>query len=177
MKLFPQLRRLVLYSNLGPDECARRLLECIDIERFTPFSFSGYQGSKSFLGRVNERRFRVRQRTYGRQDVPIALSGEFLPRKRGTLVTGVFDLEPIAKIAACLIFAVGGVSAAFIVKVLLARPTISPGIAVICACTYITLALLAPNIARALSLDQERSITDFLCTALEAGEDSTAYTA
>jgi hypothetical protein len=107
MSYFASPTRLVLYSNLSPDECTIRLGNAIDKDDFALFSFSGYHGVKPFLGSVEGRQFRVFQRGY--KNIPPVLSGTFLPLEQGTQIDGNFDLEITSKIALCLFSVFGAV--------------------------------------------------------------------
>lgn len=49
MKFSPHRKRVVLFSRLSADECARRLEQAIDTVEFSLFPFSGYRGAKPFL--------------------------------------------------------------------------------------------------------------------------------
>jgi len=171
MNLFTAPGHLVLYSHLSPYECARRLNQAIDAEEFALFSFSGYHGVKPFLGEVTGLQFRVFARRY-RNTFPPVLAGAFLPRKEGTRVEGIFDIELTSKIAICLFSLVGVLVTAPIVVFSLRNHDAPTWMAVTFACGFGTLAALAPRIVRSYGRDQERDITDFLCTELEAREDS-----
>ncbi len=76
MRYFAPATPLVLRSDFSPDECERRLRESIDLEQPTMFGFSGYQGSKPFLGEVDGKQFRVLQRIYSsRNTLPTVIIG------------------------------------------------------------------------------------------------------
>jgi hypothetical protein len=105
MRYFAAPTSLDLYSDFNPQECARRLREAIDSERPAVFSFSGYRGSKPFLGNVDGQQFRLLQRSYDRNSMPVVLAGEFQPHREGTHVKGTFDLEVASKIALSLLSA------------------------------------------------------------------------
>jgi hypothetical protein len=174
MNLFAPPAPLVLYSNLSADECARRTVQAIDPEKVAPLSFSGYRGSKTFLGEVTGSQFRILKRGY-RNTFPPVLSGVFLPHKQGTQVQGNFDLELTSKIALC---ALSLFSLIFMTPVLLYSlrdHSVPAWMAVAFAGIYFVGALLVPRIVRWNGRDQEREIADFLCVTLEAGEDSSAF--
>jgi hypothetical protein len=173
MTFFASPTRLVLYSNLNPDECALRLGNAIDRDDPALFSFSGYHGVKPFLGSVEDRNFRVFQRGY--KNIPPVLSGAFLPEEHGTKVDGTFDLEITSKIALCLFSIFGAVVITPVVLYSLKEHTVPHWMAISFACVYFAGALLVPRIVRWNGRDQEREISNFLCVALEAGEDSSAF--
>ena len=173
MSLFAVATPIVLYSNLAADECARRLRDAIDTEQLAVFSFSGYHGSKGFLGHVDGRLFRVRQRTYARNVSPI-LCGELLPQGRGTAVRACFDFGRLFKTWLLLVMALGilvivpGIYSS-------ARGAFGGPTAIALSIVYVALVLLLPRILREVGRSQERCITDFLWTTLEAGDDQSAF--
>jgi hypothetical protein len=164
----------MLYSNLSPDECACRLNQAIDAKEFSLFSFSGFRGGKPFLGGVAGRQFRLFKRGY-RNVFPPILSGTFIPQERGARVEGSFDIEPTSKIAICLLSLCGVLILTPIIVYSLERHTVPPWLAGAFACASIIFAALAPRLVRGNGRNQESDITDFLCTELEAGEDSCAF--
>jgi len=173
MKYFPSPTVLELYSNFSPEQCASLLSAAIDSERRTFFSLSGYRGSKPFLGAVEGLEFRLLQRVYYRNSFPPVLTGEFISHGHGTRVEGTFDLELTSKIAICVLLGFGLLIVPVICTAVrgsgntLAAATIAIG--------YAALALFAPRIIRGIGLPQERDMTDFLCTTLQAGEDRYAF--
>lgn len=173
MSYFASPTRLVLYSNLSPDECTIRLGNAIDKDDFALFSFSGYHGVKPFLGSVEGQQFRVFQRGY--KNIPPVLSGTFLPLEQGTQIDGNFDLEITSKIALCLFSVFGAVVMTPVVLYSLKEHTVPHWMAISFACVYFAGVLLAPRIVRWNGRDQEREIADFLCVTVEAGEDSSAF--
>ena len=169
MKYFAPPTPLALYSEFSPDECARRLRGSIGVERPTMFGFSGYRGTKPFLGEVNAEHFRVSQGIYSnRNSFPAVLTGEFRPQGTGTLVRGKFDLELTAKIAIC-VFGVAGL----LVLVLIAITTHKSHqvLLPVFACGYGGLLLLLPRIFRGIGIDQEKNGADFLRETLVAEDD------
>jgi hypothetical protein len=175
MNFFAPPKPLALYSNLSADECARRISQAIDVEKIAPFSFSGYRGSKAFLGEITGSQFRILRRGY-RNAFPPVLSGVFLPQKRGTRVDGSFDLELTSKIALCLLSLVVSLPImTLVVPYSLREHTVPAWVAVSFASVWFVGALLVPRIVRRNGRDQERDIADFLCAKLEAGEDSSAF--
>ena len=169
MKYFSPPTRLVLKSDLDPEECAQLLREAIDAERPTVFGFSGYLGSKPFLGEVDGTQFRVLQRTFSmRNTLPTVLTGEFQPQGRGTRVNGAFDLELTSKIALCLFSAFGLL---VLVPVVIYSYTSQPLLSVAFACGYAALVFFSPRIVRAYGSDQEKRIGDFLRIILQADDD------
>jgi len=169
MKFFGSPAPLLLYSDLSPDECARRLTRAVDIPSFTLFSLSNYRGSKRFLGRADGRQFRLFRRVYFR-NVPLVLSGSFLPRQQGTRIAGTFDIGVIWNICIRLC-GISGLIIAYSTR----GDDVSLWFDVVFVCSALIIAAVGPNIVRLFGLDQQRDITDFLCVQLEAGDDSSAY--
>ncbi len=174
MNCFAPPTSLALYSNLSADECTRRISRAIDPEKAAPLSFSGYRGSKTFLSEIAGGQFRIFKRGY-RNTFPSVLSGALVPRKQGTLVEGSFDLELTSKIALCTLSLFSLFVVAQVVLYSLREHTVPAWMAMAFAAIYVGGALLVPRIVRWNSRDQERDIADFLCVALEAGEDSSAF--
>jgi hypothetical protein len=174
MKFFPPPSPIMLYSNLSPEECARRLNQAIDAKEFSLVWFSGFRGGKPFGGGVAGWQFRLFKCGY-RNAFPPILSGTFIPQKRGTRVEGSIDIEPISKIAICLLSLCGVLILTPILVYSLGGPTVPRWLAGAFACASIIFAALAPCLVRGNGRNQEREITDFLCTQLEAGEDSCAF--
>jgi hypothetical protein len=169
MRYFTPPTPLVLSSDFNPEECARRLREAIDAERPTVFGFSGYRGSKPFLGNVEGKQFRVLQRIYSnRNSFPTVLTGEFEPQGTRTRVNGIFDLELTSKIAICLFAAVGLLILAPIIMISYRS---QPVLLAACVCGYGSLLFFMPRIVRSSGRDEERSIADFIRATLQADDD------
>jgi hypothetical protein len=168
MRYFAPPTPLVFYSDFSSEECARRLGEAMDPERpaFFGFGLSGYRGSKPFLGKVDEKQFRVLQRIYfNRNSFPPVLTGEFQREGAGTRVKGVFDLEVTSKIAICLFSVVG---LFVLIPVVMYSYASQPVLLAIFVCGYGSLLVFSPRIARGSGRGQERSIAEFLRTVLQA---------
>lgn len=169
MKYFAPATPLVLRSDFSPDECERRLRDSIDLEKATMFGFSGYQGSKPFLGEVDGKQFRVLQRIYSnRNTLPTVLTGKFQAQGAGTRVEGTFDLESTSKIAIC-VFGVFGLLT--LILIILLTFTSHPVLSAIFLCGYGGLLLFSPRIFRGFGTDQERKIAGFLKDTLVANEE------
>jgi hypothetical protein len=169
MKYFAPATPIILRSDFSPDECERRLRGSIDIEQPTMFGFSGYRGSKPFLGGVDGKTFHVLQRVYSsRNSFPAVLTGELQPQGVGTRVKGQFDLELNSKIAICLFDVVGLFILVLIVAVSHAsHPVLVP----VFVCGFGGLIVFSPRIFRAQVRDQEKAIADFLRDTLVASDD------
>ena len=169
MNYFTPPTPLVLNSDFSPEECAHRLRDAIDAERPAMFGFSGYRGSKPFLGEVEGTQFRVLQRAFSnRNSFPTVLTGEFQPRGTGTRTSAVFDLELTSKIAISLFNAVGLL---VLVPIFLYSRTSHPVLLVVFICGYGSLLFFSPKIIRGYGADQERRIAEFLRITLQADDD------
>ncbi len=81
---------LDLYSPLPPEECVKRLKECIDQERFPSFSFTSLFGKNAIAGYVDSTSFRLRKRIAYRNSFQTFLKGIMKPEGTGTIIQGVF---------------------------------------------------------------------------------------
>jgi hypothetical protein len=171
MRYFAPPTPLALHSDFTPEECERRLRRSIDAERPTMFGFSGYRGSKPFLGALDGKQFRVLQRIYsGRNTLPTVLTGEFQPQETGTRVNGTFDLETTSKIAISLFTCVG---LSILIPIVFISHASHPVLSAIFVCGYGGLLLFGPRIFRGIGLDQEKDIAGFLKETLAANDDRT----
>ncbi|HKS83048.1 MAG TPA: hypothetical protein VJR23_16205 [Candidatus Acidoferrales bacterium] len=173
MNYFVPPNSLVLYSDLSPDKCIDRIINSTDAEEISVFSFSGFSGSKPFLGVVDGHRIRIRRRIYSR-NVSILFTGQIEEQRGGSRIAGAFDLGIMTKIILPFLL----VGAAFIVIPAVYHTmaeNFGTRITVLASCAYLLLALLMPRILRAMGLGQQRDITDFLVETLEASEDLSAF--
>jgi hypothetical protein len=169
MRYFASPTQLDLHSDFDSQECSRRLREVIDAEKPTAFGFSGYRGSKPFLGEVDENQFRVLKRIYRpRNSFPVVLTGEFHPQGRRTRVKAAFDLELTSKIAICLFSAVGLL---IMVPIVIYSSASHPALSAVFVCGYGGLLLFSPRIFRGYGRDQEKDIADFLRMTLQAKDN------
>jgi len=168
MNYFTPPTPLVLYTDLRPDECERRMREAIDEVVPAIFSFSGYCGNKPFMGAVNGRKVVVIQRTFGRGSLPTAFSGELQSHKDGTRVKGSFDLEIASKILLCLVVVAGLL---FIILIVSSSYKDHPVLSIAFACGYCGLLLFTPRSLRGSGIKQEKAIANFLRELLVADDD------
>jgi hypothetical protein len=133
------------------------------------FGFSGYKGSKPFLGEVDGKRFRLIQRVYSsRNTLPPVLTGEFEPDGTGTRVKGQFDLEQTAKVDVCLL----GLFGLFILVLIAALSHAAHhALAIGFICGYGGLQVFSPRIFRGIGVNQEKSVARFLQETLVAADD------
>jgi len=87
----------VLHSAPSPNAFADALRRSIDEERWTPFSMSGYRGSRPVLGEVGDNTFRLQKRKYYRNDFAGQFYARFAPEPGGTRIEGYFDAQRWAK--------------------------------------------------------------------------------
>jgi hypothetical protein len=174
MNYFAAPTPLNLRTGFDPDECGRRLGETIDPEQPTMFGFSGFQGSKPFLGMVDGRRFRLLQRvSSGRNTFPLVLTGEFEPLQTGARVRATFDLDANSKIAVSILAFVGLL---VLVPIVLGSRESHPLLSAVFTVSYLSLLLFAPRILRGITIDQENHIARFLEDVLVADDDASSAT-
>src|SRR5258708_26192557 len=77
---------ITLNSDYPPQLCLAKLAEHIDMDQFTLFSFSGYDGDKPILGRIAGNEFRLHKRRYWRNAFAPVLFGRVLPDSKGTAI-------------------------------------------------------------------------------------------
>jgi len=87
---------MILHTRLPIEECKARLAAAIDIERLA-FSWSGFGGSKPFLGQFREDRFRLQKRRYYRNNFSTYFYGRFVP-EGGTRIEGEFKMHPFSRV-------------------------------------------------------------------------------
>lgn len=83
---------ITLHSDYPPQLCLAKLVEQIDVDRFTLFSFSGYKGDKPILGRVAGDEFRLHKRRYWHNSFGPVLFGRVLPDFKGTTIEAYWDI-------------------------------------------------------------------------------------
>lgn len=87
----------VLHSALAPSAVADALRRSIDEKHWTLFSWSGYQGDRVLLGRVDDNTFAVQKRRYSRNDFAGHLFAKFEPEGTGTRIEAYFDAPSWAR--------------------------------------------------------------------------------
>jgi hypothetical protein len=169
MRFFKPPTHVALNSALSPKECAELIRDAIDRENLMYFGLLPYRGSKPFVGEVDRRSFRLRQRDYIplRISFPPVLTAEFQPHADGTTVSGTFDLELTSKIAVCF-FSFCSVLLAGAIAFL--SYEYHPMLSVVSFIGCSALAFFFPRFLRELGITQEKRITDFLKLTLEANE-------
>jgi len=166
MRYFKPPTPITLNSDFSPEQCAECIRDAIDREHRSFFGLSGYRGSKPFVGEVDRRYFRLRQRIYGmRNAVQPVLTAEFQPHGTGTRVNGIFDLGLTSKIAISLLSVCGVLVVAMVVVISYAS---HPVLSVVSFSGYCTVLFFFPKYLREIGASQERSIADFLKVTLEA---------
>jgi len=84
-------RLLVFHSALAPGTIAETLRRDVDQEQYTPFSLSGYKGSKPLLGDLREGSFRLRKRIYYSNGFARRFYATYSAEPGGTRIEGYFD--------------------------------------------------------------------------------------
>jgi hypothetical protein len=87
-----------LHTELGSEECSRRLLALIDPERWTIFSLSGNAGSAPMIGYLDGDQFYLHKRSTWRNDFAPYCYGNFVTQNNGTLIECYFDLHRWTKV-------------------------------------------------------------------------------
>ena len=90
--------KLVLHTDLAPDECIRRIEASTDPGNRTIFSLSGYKGSKPLLVKFNGNQFVLWKRRYYRNDFAPYFFGTLSPDDKGSRLEGHFDMNRWVKI-------------------------------------------------------------------------------
>jgi len=81
-----------MHSPRAPAAVAEALRRSMDEERWTLFSFSGYQGGQAVLGDVWGNSFHLRKQRFWRNDFAPNFYGEFQPEAGGTRIEGRFQM-------------------------------------------------------------------------------------
>jgi hypothetical protein len=163
---FAPPKLLVLRTDFSPEECVRRLGESIDPEQTTMFGFSGYRGTKPFVGTIDGREIRLLQRVYsGRTTLPTVFTGEFKLHENGTELNGSFDLETTTKVFAAMFSVLGLILAVLFVRLFI--PT-HPILSVLWGCVFGAVLIFLPRLQRDMNSGQETAIAAFLKETLVA---------
>jgi hypothetical protein len=88
---------LALRTDLGLEDCQRRLQEATDAAKRTVFSFSGYKGSRPVLSNLDGSKFKIWKRRYYRNSFAPFFFGTLSQENGGTRVEGRFDMDPFVK--------------------------------------------------------------------------------
>ena len=87
-----------LRTDFETDQCRRRLIESIDPERRTIFALSGYKGSRPVIGWIDGYQFYLHKRKNWHNDFAPLFYGNLLPKDRGTIIEGYFDVQRWVKL-------------------------------------------------------------------------------
>jgi hypothetical protein len=163
---FAPPKSVKLRTDLSPEECVRRLGEKIDPDQPTTFGFSGYRGTKPFVGTIEGLQIRLLQRVYsGRTTLPTVLTGEFKPHENGTELNGSFDLETTSKLFLSMFSVLGLLLVVLFVRLFI--PTY-PILSVLWGCVSGVVLIFLPRLQRNTNSGQETAITAFLQEILVA---------
>jgi hypothetical protein len=86
-------KTIVLRSNFDVSECLRRIREVADEASWTPFSWSGYEGSKDLLLRSDGQDVTIWKRIYYRNDFRPYFYGRLNPETQGARLEGRFNMS------------------------------------------------------------------------------------
>jgi hypothetical protein len=164
----------VLYTDFDAEECRRRLLHSIDPDKFRILSRSG--GPRPVIGRIEDRKFRLRKRQYWQHNYYAPqFYGNLLPKQRGTIIEGYFDIRRWPRILT-RIWIAGVILLAAVTVVLYLRDVlwgttsvqVSLGLLVLPG--LVVWGVLLPKLGLWLSRDEEQFILEFLQRTLVANQ-------
>jgi hypothetical protein len=169
--------KLVMHTDLGPDECIRRIEASTDPGKRTIFSLSGYKGSKQVLVKFNGNQFVLWKRRYYRNDFAPYFFGTLSSDNLGTQLEGYFDMNRWVKIFMRIWF---GFVILTGLPVLIAslngtvKGSASVGIAV--PLGLVVFGILMPKFGRWLGRGEEKFMSEFLQTTLSAQPVESQFT-
>lgn len=174
---------VVLHSAFPPDALVVALRCSVDEERRTLFSFSGYKGSRPFLGKVGENTFRLQKRRHWRNDFAPRFYGQIQPEPGGTKIEGYFDVARWAKLFMRLWLAAAVALGAPVFVLTLLDVTMGSRnisgdtwVGLVVPPALVAFGILLPKLGRLLGRAEERAILEHLQNTLAARlEDSRHY--
>jgi hypothetical protein len=83
---------LLFHSDLSPELCRARMLDEMDVDDWTLFSFSGYKGHRPILGRIQNDEFRLHKRRYWHNSWGPVLFGRIAADWNGARVEAYWDI-------------------------------------------------------------------------------------
>jgi hypothetical protein len=169
--------RLEIISPFPPEECARRILAEIDVERATAFLVKRMAGARPVVGRVNGSSILLRKRVSYNNSFQTFLTATLQPHGTGTVIQGELALHPFTRVFMPVWF--GGVvlfgGAALFVRLLgLLTHHPSPAennawLVMVIPLGMLLFGYLLVRFGRYLARDEACFLTDFLDRILEAG--------
>jgi hypothetical protein len=90
-------KKIILRMNFGVEECLRRLCGATDPPRWTPFSLSGYAGSKPLLAKIDGQKVKIWKRIYYRNNFRTYFFGRIIPEGKAARMEGHFAMQSFVK--------------------------------------------------------------------------------
>jgi hypothetical protein len=160
-------------TDLTVEESLRRLREATDIGEQTPFSFSGYKGSKPVLSEFDGNSFKLWKRRYYRNAFAPFFRGALIREERGAHIEGRFGKNTLAFILTPI---VAGIVLLFVVPQLIsAYPGHAPSVTWSDALIILLIGICGPKAGELIGKNEERSLRDFLETTLAATPDESGF--
>jgi hypothetical protein len=158
---------IALRTDLGLEDCLRRLQGATDLAKRTIFSFSGYKGSHPVLSKLDGDKFKIWKRRYYRNSFAPFFFGTLTQDGRGTLVEGRFDMDPFVKAFVILWLAIVGLSGISEVSSALSHGH-SARTDVLFRGGMFLFGLILPRFGQLIAKSEERFLRDFLESTLAA---------
>jgi hypothetical protein len=169
--------KLVLHSDLAPDECSRRIEASTDPGNRTIFSLSGYKGSKPLLVKFNGNQFVLWKRRYYRNDFAPYFFGTLSPDNKGTRLEGQFDMNRWVKILMRIWIAFAVVFTLPIFFATLAQSARGNAWAgVIVPIGLVIFGIFLPKFGRWIGRSEEKLMREFLQNTLAAQSAESQFT-
>jgi len=163
---------IALRTDLGVEECLRRLREASDIREWTIFSFSGYKGSKPVLSKFNGNEFKLWKRRYYRNSFAPFFFGNLSREERGTRVEGRFGMDPYVKGFMIVWLSLAVVFSSPIFFSTLAHPIHGDDwTGILIPAGLVCFGILLPKFGQLIGKREERYLREFLETTLAARID------
>lgn len=168
--------RIVLRSSLAPELVIATLRREIDEERWSLLPFSGRAGSQPVVGKMGERRFRLRKRRYVYSDFAGQFYGSVESAPGGSRIEGYFDFPRWVRYLMRAWMALAVVIAIPIFLLTLSdrfsrthfMNGASPWVGLIVPLVLLLYAFALPAFARWLGRGSERYVLEFMETTLAA---------
>ncbi len=169
--------KLVLHTDLAPDECIRRIEASTDPGKRTIFSLSGYKGSKPLLLKVQGNQFVLWKRRYYRNDFAPYFFGTLSPDNKGSRLEGYFGMNRWVNVFLRIWLAFAILSGLPLVFVTLNRTGQgSPWVGFIVPIGLVIFGIFLPRFGRWIGRGEEKFMTEFLETTLAAQPVESQFT-
>ena len=166
-----------MHSDYAPEICVARLVNALDIDDRTLFSFSGYRGEKPILGRVSGIQFRLHKRRYWRNDFAPVLYGRLIPEMRGTQIEAYWGIQSwtrtFMRVWIALAILIGAPMFVAVLYQLIAGPPAASKdsyLSLIVPPALILWGFILPKLGSALGYHERKYLVDFLQQTLIAGQ-------